>query len=105
MDRSLRGKCKLCDLEFKHDFDMHMFYTLNALEECKYINGVINHYKECHKEKEHQTPFFTKLSVFSKNIIKSVLRDILMIVLSPVSFIVSVLHMGLEWLNDRIGMF
>ena len=104
MDNYYSGKCKLCNTEFRHDYNSHMFNILNTIEECKYTNVVIDHYLENHKEKYNFTSL-DKIGVFLRKIIKAVLKDLLMIVVFPFSLVVSVLNKMFEWLNDRIGMF
>lgn len=104
MDNHLRGKCKLCDTETEHQYDSHIFNTLDSIEVCKYINKVVNHYKQFHKS-EIPISIFDIISVFSKKIIKGILKDILGILLFPFSLFVSVVFKVFEWLNDRIGMF
>jgi len=104
MDHHLSGKCKFCDLEFEHHYDNHIFNTSNAIEECKYVNKVVNHYLENHKDKYVFTTS-DRIGVLSRKVIKAILGDILGIIILPFSFIVSVLFKIFEWLNDRIGLF
>lgn len=104
MDNYFSGRCKLCNQEFEYHYNKHIFNTLKAIEECKYINIVVNHYLENHKESYELTKL-EKIGVQSRKIIKAMLKDILGLVILPFSLVVSVLFKVFEWLNDRIGMF
>jgi len=104
MDNCQSGKCKLCDTELKRNYNSHIFNVMNVLEELKYINMVVDHYLKNHKE-EYKFTLLDRIGVFSRKLIRAILRDILMIVITPISLIISVLHKVFEWLNDRMGLF
>lgn len=104
MDSYLKGNCKYCDLEIEHHYEKHIFNTLNAIEECKYINKVVNHFLKNHS-KEYEFSKLDKIGVQLRKIIRAILKDLLGIMVLPFSLIVSILYKVFEWLNDRIGMF
>jgi hypothetical protein len=102
--RTLQGNCKICNECISHEWECHWLRLPNVLEEYKWQFKVKKHFSERH---ENSITAYNRIRYFKmvRKIVAAAVIDGIQLVLFPVCFIVSLLHKGFEWVNDRIGIF